>query len=186
MSCVHCYDNALLRRLSHDLGGWPVTAQGPQAMRLHLDEQLHITIMTRRRRLFMGEINSARFVAEGECCWQETLKVQAHQPGWLQRRPVTFHAPSSPSGAQPLLAFLAAYPVLAQTLGELDYRHFSLSLAAGRWRCEIEPYAASDVVCRLPPLRRYLRLPPRQRMLLLSVLRMVAQLMQVADRNTAG
>ncbi|MCS5959803.1 DUF3156 family protein [Klebsiella pneumoniae subsp. pneumoniae] len=33
----------------------------------------------------------------------------------------------------------------------------------------IEPWAASEVVCKMPPLRRYLRLEAQQRMLLLSV-----------------
>ncbi|PLM76002.1 DUF3156 domain-containing protein, partial [Klebsiella pneumoniae] len=43
------------------------------------------------------------------------------------------------------------------------------------WRCSIEPWAASEVVCKMPPLRRYLRLEAQQRMLLLSVLAMVNQ-----------
>ncbi|MCL7868636.1 DUF3156 family protein, partial [Klebsiella pneumoniae] len=41
--------------------------------------------------------------------------------------------------------------------------------------CSIEPWAASEVVCKMPPLRRYLRLEAQQRMLLLSVLAMVNQ-----------
>lgn len=43
------------------------------------------------------------------------------------------------------------------------------------WRCGIEPWAASEVVCKMPPLRRYLRLEAQQRMLLLSVLAMINQ-----------
>ncbi|MBR7437257.1 DUF3156 family protein, partial [Klebsiella pneumoniae] len=43
------------------------------------------------------------------------------------------------------------------------------------WRCSIEPWAVSEVVCTMPPLRRYLRLEAQQRMLLLSVLAMINQ-----------
>jgi hypothetical protein len=33
-------------------------------------------------------------------------------------------------------------------LSELDYRRFSLTIDNQRWRCCIEPWAASEVVCK--------------------------------------
>lgn len=76
-----------------------------------------------------------------------------------------------------LINFLNSFATLRQTLAELDYRRFYLHLEKGRWSCEIEPLGASEVVCHLPPVRRYLRLLPQQRMLLLSVLSMLNEAM---------
>jgi hypothetical protein len=85
---------------------------------------------------------------------------------------VTFRAAKP---AADLARYLNRFPRLQQTLSELDYRRFSLTLDNQRWRCCIEPWAASEVVCKMPPLRRYLRLEKHQRMLLLSVMNMLHQ-----------
>ncbi|MCD3127177.1 DUF3156 family protein, partial [Salmonella enterica subsp. enterica serovar Enteritidis] len=79
-----------------------------------------------------------------------------------------------PSG---LINYLNCFPNLQQALSELDYRRFTLVLHHKEWYCGIELWAASEVVCKMPPLRRYLRLERHQRVLLLSVINMINQAM---------
>ena len=80
-----------------------------------------------------------------------------------------------------MIAALRRYPQIAETLEQLDFRRIQLTVAAGHWRLEIEHFAASEVVSRLPAGRRYLRLEPEQRRLLLSSLLMIGQLMEKLD-----
>ncbi|EJU5353255.1 DUF3156 family protein, partial [Salmonella enterica] len=49
----------------------------------------------------------------------------------------------------------------------------------------IELWAASEVVCKMPPLRRYLRLERRQRILLLSVINMINQVLNQWQQQDA-
>ncbi len=54
-----------------------------------------------------------------------------------------------------------------------------IEFSSGRWRCEIEPYTASEMVSRIPATpRRYLRLIQKQRYYLLSALQLINQLME--------
>ena len=60
---------------------------------------------------------------------------------------------------------------------ELDFTHCHIAVKNGVWRCEIEPYTASEMVSRIPAARRYLRLTDQQRHRLLSALQLISQLM---------
>jgi hypothetical protein len=73
---------------------------------------------------------------------------------------------------------LDSYPQIADTLSRLDFRRARFTVAAGRWSFDIEHFAASEVVSRLPAGRRYLRLERVQRQHLLSALLMMGQLME--------
>ncbi|MDI4702277.1 DUF3156 family protein, partial [Salmonella enterica subsp. enterica serovar Cerro] len=90
------------------------------------------------------------------------------------RYPVIFTGSKSTAG---LISYLNRFPNLQQALSELDYRRFTLVLHHKEWYCGIELWAASEVVCKMPPLRRYLRLERHQRVLLLSVINMINQAM---------
>lgn len=80
-----------------------------------------------------------------------------------------------------LIATLQQYPQIGDTLAKLDFRHATLTITEGRWQLDIEHFAASEVVSRLPASRRYLRLEAEQRRLLLSSFLMVSQLMEKCD-----
>ncbi|MGK6283812.1 DUF3156 family protein, partial [Klebsiella pneumoniae] len=131
-----------------------------------------VTFSVRQKRLFMASIHSCEFVVEGPVTRPVRGNIRAHQSGWWKRQPIRF---IGGKGSEELAGYLNGFPNLQQTLSELDYRRFSLTFDSSGWRCSIEPWAASEVVCKMPPLRRYLRLEAQQRMLLLSVLAMVNQ-----------
>lgn len=139
---------------------------------LRLSPALTVSVTERQKRLFMASIQSCEFAIEGALAMPFRGQLTARQPGWLKRQPVIFTAARSGNTA-PLARHFNRFPALRQTLSELDYRRFTFQIANGRWRCVIEPWAASEVFCRLPPLRRYLRLERHQRMLLLSVMQMI-------------
>lgn len=181
MSCV-LWNDPLLARLSHDLAGWALSQPVPGMMAIELDERRTVTVTSRRKRLFMGQITHTLFRLEGVCALQERVILLARQPGWLKCQPVVFETREAGHDAGRLLQMVKRYPIIARTLGELDYRRFRFTLAHGHWRCEVEPFAASEVRLSIPPMRRYLRLNTRQRMLLLSLFQLLGQMMaRLAD-----
>jgi len=171
--------------IARDLAGWPLTATD-KGYRLQLNEQLQVKIEVHSKRLFMASVLSSRFSCYGSFNQTQTdvCRIQVHQPGWLRRKPVEFR--SRQSKGQAVAAHLNLFDNLRKTLGELDYRRIELTLDHQGWRCTIEPWAASEVVCRMPPIRRYLRLEKYQRMVLLSSLNMVSEAMQMMDVGTSS
>ncbi|MEQ4530641.1 MAG: DUF3156 family protein [Mixta sp.] len=175
MSCARWSDAALLNAVERDLTGWPLIRAARQ-ISLKLSSEVGVQVKVKEKRLFMAAIQSCEFTVSGRCALGQSIRLTARQPGWLRRQPVRFCVSGHP--AHPLAAHFNQFNSLRQTVSELDYRRFELVVTPGRWRCAVEPWTASEVICRLPPLRRYLRLEPHQRMLLLSTLHMVAQAMR--------
>ncbi|KMN35580.1 hypothetical protein VI26_10815 [Chromobacterium sp. LK1] len=68
----------------------------------------------------------------------------------------------------PLLQALRADADVCAALMPLDFRRCELRGGVDGWSLLIEPFGASEVVCLLPPLRRYIRLGPIQRLALLA------------------
>ncbi|MEL0554516.1 uncharacterized protein DUF3156 [Raoultella sp. BIGb0399] len=172
MSSVPSFSTPLMNAVQRDLAGWPGEKLSERSAVLHLNASTDVTVSVRQKRLFMASIHSCEFVVEGPVSRPAQGKIRAHQSGWLKRQPVTFRGSKT---AAELARYLNGFPRLQQTLSELDYRRFTFTLDDQRWRCCIEPWAASEVVCKMPPLRRYLRLEKQQRMLLLSVMSMMHQ-----------
>ncbi|WP_241722082.1 DUF3156 family protein [Raoultella sp. HC6] len=164
------FETPLMNAVQRDLAGWHSEKLSERSAVLHLTPTAKVTYSVRQKRLFMASIHSCEFVIEGPLSRPAQGRIRAHQPGWLKRRPIRF---SGREGTADLADYLNRFPNLQQTLSELDYRRFSLTCSGQRWRCGIEPWAASEVVCKMPPLRRYLRLEKQQRMLLLSVMNML-------------
>ncbi|ALR75879.1 DUF3156 family protein [[Enterobacter] lignolyticus] len=176
MRSVPCFNTPLLNAVSRDLAGWPTEKRSERSGVLRLSDSAEVTYSQRQKRLFMASIQSCEFSVEGPVNRPLQGKIRAHQSGWFTRHPVTFVA-GKRAAADAAAAWLNGFPNLQATLSELDYRRFSLMITDQKWCCTIEPWGASEVVCKLPPLRRYLRLEPQQRMLLLSVMNMVSQAM---------
>lgn len=172
MPSVPSFSTPLMNAVQRDLAGWDSEKFSERSAVLHLNATTDVTFSVRQKRLFMASIHSCEFVVEGPVTRPAQGRIRAHQAGWLKRQPVTFRAAKP---AADLAHYLNRFPRLQQTLSELDYRRFSLTIDNQRWRCCIEPWAASEVVCKMPPLRRYLRLEKHQRMLLLSVMNMLHQ-----------
>ena len=172
MSSVPWFETPLMNAVQRDLAGWPSEKLSESSAMLRLNDATAVIFSVRQKRLFMASIHSCEFVVEGPVTRPARGKIRAHQSGWLKRQPIRFIG--SKESAE-LAGYLNGFPNLQHTLSELDYRRFSLTFDDRGWRCCIEPWAASEVVCKMPPLRRYLKLEAQQRMLLLSVLAMINQ-----------
>ena len=171
MCCERFDISPLLINVRRDLGGWPTEITRNAGMRLRLSETAIITLRERRRKLFMAHIDGCEFSLSGCDLLNVSGRIHARQKGWFRRKPVIFCARDA--GLSALAGHLNGSASLRQTLSELDYSRFQLTFNEGTWHCTLQPWGASQVVCRLPPLQRYVSLVPRQRMLLLSVLSMI-------------
>lgn len=174
-----------MNAVQRDLAGWPIEKLTEHSAVLHLGEESTVTFRLRQKRLFMASVHSCEFMVEGPVSQGFHGSIRAQQTGWIKRRPVTFIGKKG-NNLEEIAHYLNQFPNLLKTLSELDYRRFTLSISESRWRCVIEPWAASEVICRLPPVRRYLRLEQQQRMLLLSVMKMTSQAMAMFVQQQTG
>lgn len=172
---------ATLNRLAASLPAYPCERLSPIELQLTLPQGPTIVIHEQAQSLFMAHIVSHRFVLTGQTTLAGEAVLQVQTTGWLRRRSVRFHPRRDTAAAQHILAVIARFPQIADTLGQLDFRRVLFTLIEGTWQLEIEHFAASEVVSRLPAARRYLRLEPEQRRLLLSVFLMISQLMEKGD-----
>lgn len=79
------------------------------------------------------------------------------------------------------------YPQIFTALEQLHFRQLNLWSEQGRWRLEIEHFAASEVISQVPVERRYQKLHHEQRQQLLNVMQMFEQLMtRVAIEGVAA
>ncbi|MBP1130542.1 hypothetical protein JOE25_002101 [Serratia sp. PL17] len=170
-----------LSRLANNLQPYACERLSPCLLRLTLPQGPVIDISEQVSALFMAHIVSHRFLLQGDCTLKAPLTLRITAGGWLRRRGVVYRTRREDAVAQQVIAALQRYPQIGQTLEQLDFRRIQLTAVAGRWRLEIEHFAASEVVSRLPAGRRYLRLEPEQRRLLLSSLLMMGQLMEKLD-----
>ncbi len=170
-----------LSRLANNLQPYACERLAPCLLRLTLAQGPVIDISEQVSTLFMAHIVSHRFQLQGNCTLKEPLTLCITAGGWLRRNGVVYRAARNDAAAAQVMAAFQRYPQVGQTLAQLDFRRIQLTLVAGHWRLEIEHFAASEVVSRLPAGRRYLRLEPEQRRLLLSSLLMIGQLMERID-----
>lgn len=167
-----------LDRLTQNLHPYACERLSARQLRLRLQQGLDIDVCEQAQGLFMAHIVSHRFCVSGECDWSAPLTMEAIAQGWLRQRGVQFRCRRTHTGAARLLVALDSYPQIADTLCRLDFRRARLTVVGGRWSFEIEHFAASEVVSRIPAGRRYLRLERVQRQHLLSTLLMMRQLME--------
>ena len=70
---------------------------------------------------------------------------------------------------------------LHTALMPLDFKRCELLGDAAGWRVEIEPFAASEVVGRFPPFRRYIRLINTQKLAVLACMAALRRLLLAQD-----
>ncbi|HGM6860518.1 TPA: DUF3156 family protein [Serratia rubidaea] len=167
-----------LERLQADLRPYACERLSAGRLRLTLPQGPVLEVSERPQALFLAHIVSHRFCLGGDTSLTGSVRLTVRGAGWLRRRGVRYRTVGDKAAARRITEWLARYPQIGATLAQLDFRHAQLTLAAGRWQFSVEHFAACEVVSRLPPGRRYLRLTAAQRCLLLSACLMVAQLME--------
>lgn len=172
---------AALNRLANNLQPYACERLSANQLRLTLPQGPSINICEQVQSLFLAHIVTHRFRLQGLTTLAEPLVLKVITGGWLRRNGVIYRTKAKHASAQRLLTMLHQYPQIGATLEKLDFRYVTLQVKDGGWQLEIEHFAASEVVSRLPASRRYLRLEAEQRRLLLSSFLMIGQLMEKCD-----
>ncbi|MBL5905665.1 DUF3156 family protein [Serratia fonticola] len=170
-----------LNRLTANLQPYACELVAVNQLRLTLPQGPVIEVTEQVQSLFLAHIVTHRFRLQGRTRFTEPLVLNIITGGWLRRNGVIYRTKAKHDGARQLIAALQRYPQIEDTLAKLDFRRATLTITEGRWQLDIEHFAASEVVSRVPASRRYLRLEAEQRRLLLSSFLMVSQLMEKCD-----
>ncbi|HHE6471023.1 TPA: DUF3156 family protein [Providencia rettgeri] len=165
-----------LNRVEKDMAPYPCEWGAPGVLHVQLQPKLTIEVTERPRKLFLAFIVYSRFAVSGQCADSINAKIEVKTRGTIKKKHV--HFVSKQMDGQKVIEWLNEYPVIRQTLEELEFNRCEIVFSHGHWRCEIEPYTASEMVSRIPATRRYLRLIKKQRYYLLSALQLINQLVE--------
>ncbi|MDX7988754.1 DUF3156 family protein [Xenorhabdus sp. 12] len=165
-----------LNKLERNLQPYPCERAGAGELLVYPEGKLVICVSERVKTLFMAFIVYTRFSIAGTISQPLNADIQVKTGGTWRKKQIRFVSQQKEGMA--LIAQLDNYPIIRQTLEELDFRLCSLKITNGKWRFEIEHFAASEMVSRIPATRRYLRLTSQQRHRLLSTLHLIDQLMK--------
>ncbi|HDN2510856.1 DUF3156 family protein [Providencia stuartii] len=165
-----------LNRIERDMAPYPCEWRAPGVLLILPQPSLTIDVTERVRKLFLAFIVYSRFSVSGFCDENLNAKIVVKTRGSVRKKHIHFVS-KQPDG-QKVIGWLNAYPIIRETLEELDFNSCQITLSHGHWRCEIEPFTASELVSRVPATRRYLKIAPTQRYRLLSSLQLINQLME--------
>lgn len=165
-----------LNRVEKDMAPYPCEWGAPGVLHVQPQPELTIEVTEGPRKLFLAFIVYSRFAVSGQCTDSINAKIEVKTRGTIKKKHI--HFVSKQMDGQKVIEWLNEYPIIRQTLEELEFNHCEIEFSRGRWRCEIEPYTASEMVSRIPATRRYLRLIKKQRYYLLSALQLINQLVE--------
>ncbi|MEX9870306.1 DUF3156 family protein [Providencia huaxiensis] len=165
-----------LNRVEKDMAPYPCEWGAPGVLLVQPQPGLTIEVTERPRKLFLAFIVYSRFAVSGQCADNINAKIEVKTRGSIKKKHI--HFTSKQMDGQKVIEWLNEYPIIRQTLEELEFNHCEIAFSHGRWCCVIEPYTASEMVSRIPATRRYLRLVQKQRYYLLSALQLINQLME--------
>jgi hypothetical protein len=157
---------ALLARLGADLGTCERRVLEATAAEFS-SAPLGLTFEVRERveTHFLMHIVVAQFVFAIPGAGAGSERIRIRHRGALMRTGVEFIATD---GACAVIPHLQADQNLSAALIPLDFTHCELTRDGSGWRMHLQHYGASEVVGRVPALRRYVPLVPEQRTALLA------------------
>lgn len=165
-----------LNRVEKDMAPYQCEWGAPGVLLIQPQTALTIEVTERPRKLFLAFIVYSRFAVSGQCADEINAKIEVKTRGSVKKKHI--HFVSKQMDGQKVIEWLNEYPIIRQTLEELEFNRCEIVFSHGHWRCEIEPYTASEMVSRIPATRRYLRLTQKQRYYLLSALQLIHQLVE--------
>ncbi|MCA8272391.1 DUF3156 family protein [Burkholderia sp. AU30280] len=134
--------------------GGSLTARLPNGVRVSVDERVD--------RQFLMHTVSVKVTATA-CGPAAQGSARVRQTGWLRRTGIDAVAvPGCGPGFVDTVAALVAEPSLADALRPLHLTDCTIDARDGRWTLAIVPFGGSEVVNRMPSLRRYVRLTGEQ------------------------
>ncbi len=169
-----------LARALLDLGGRCFGERdGAQADLVTTDGALSFHVREKVHSQFMMHVVTLEFALRVPGAPAGTGMVNISHTGMLRRRALEFKVKRGAHGDfQPLLVTLSASSALSEALMALDFQSCQVHADARGYSICIEHYAASEVVSRMPALRRYIRLTQPQSGALLGALIALRALLQ--------
>ncbi len=157
---------ALLQRVCRDLSGrFSVVSYSHDVIELAEQQgRFNCSLTERVEAHFMMHVATVRISCDiaGQEPYQDG-RVMIANSGWLRSRGVRCRTDQSAAQSlQPLCLALEQDKNLAVALNGLHFRHCEITPTEQGWRLQLEPYAGSEVVNRLPSFRRYLKLEQQQ------------------------
>lgn len=167
-----------LNKVERDVSSYQCERGGgaPAVLLIKPQDELIIEVTERVKTLFMAFIVYSHFTVSGACDNTIEAHINVKTTGSMRKKSIRYVSKQVDGLA--IIDLLNEYPIIQQTLEELDFNYCHIELKDGFWRCVIEPFTASEMVSRIPATRRYLRLTQQQRHRLLSTLQLVSQLMK--------
>ncbi|MFC0180168.1 DUF3156 family protein [Thorsellia kenyensis] len=186
---------ALLKKLEQNLAPYEVKFIAPAEAVFRPTEKLYVRVKEQVKPLFLGHLIqsefsiSSDFVSSNEEESQNNLMIdnahtgngltcQFQTTGMLKRQTIKPIIKGNMGISEQLMTLFSHYPEFYETLKKMDFTKAQLTMTAESWTFTVMHFAASEVVGRVPPIRRYIPLSGEQRQLLLSSLLMMQQLMQ--------
>ncbi|REF28903.1 uncharacterized protein DUF3156 [Xenorhabdus cabanillasii] len=120
-----------LNRLERDLQPYHCERTGPDELLIKPEGQLTICINERVKILFMAFIVYTRFSVSGTINQPLNAEIQVKTRGSLRKKQIRFF--SKQKDGCKLIEQLEQYPVIRQSLEELDFRSCSLQIKEGIW-----------------------------------------------------
>ncbi|MFT4190188.1 MAG: DUF3156 family protein [Comamonas sp.] len=165
-----------LAHLRHDLDGLPCEAakDPPAGLRLHA-HGLDIAVRERVEPHFLMHLVQCEFMLDLDAPTSAAAgaRIDVRHTGWLRRTGLAYGSHGLPA-ASPLPQALRQDSELAAHLMPLDFVGLALHARPGGWQVRLTHIGASEVVSRLPAMRRYVRLAAAQRAALLGALARIA------------
>lgn len=171
------HPGATLQHVQRNFEPHLVTWRDATHAQLHLPDSCEINMEERVQRLFMAHIVTCPFHCYGPLSSNDNFSIEIKHTGLIRRSGVCFKTSSPLAIAHQWVNHLRQNVPLMALLLTIDFRRCQLTAVNQRWTFTLEHFAASDVVSRLPPSRRYLPLLSAQRKaLLMSMMLMRKQL----------
>lgn len=187
---------ATLAQVRRNLGLGPSHAAAEEFFRYGApDGGLQVEVRERVESQFMLQVVttefSARLPAGADTIADGPVRLELLHRGLIRRTGLRWRVrQGDPARLAGLLGVLDSDPRLQAILLPLDFKRLELRAAQDGWQVLIEPFGASEVICRMPRYRRYIRLSEQQAGLLYQALEALGKVVQevasVGPSRSAG
>jgi hypothetical protein len=161
-----------LEHVRRNLGLVRFEQTGPTAARATLDdESLHLEIVERTESQLLMHLVMTEFVIRVPASRAGIASIELHHTGAVRRTGIRCRQRGGDSALlAEVQAGLQADSALYQALMPLDFKRLRIELQGHQWCVRLEHMGGSEVVNRMPALRRYIALSRDQRTGLLDAL----------------
>lgn len=177
----------MLKLVARDFRPYPCERLSQRCLSISLPQGMTVEVHEKATALFRSFVVCSHFYIQGVTGLQHPVRMKVRNGNVLGQGGIRFRCKAKNDDSQRLLAVLNCYPQIFTALEQLHFRQLNLWVEQGRWRLEIEHFAASEVISQVPVERRYQKLHHDQRQQLLNVMQMFEQLMtRVAIEGVAA